>query len=420
MFASAQPAWAQNQLSNLIEQARMNDANQHQISAQAQALRETGIASATLMDPKLKMGIGGVPVDSFGLDDDPMTNISVGLMQQFERGDTLKLQQRKMNQQAEGIALQGRVRELEVANNVTQLWAELYFQQQSELLIRKNRALMQDLVAFIETNYALGKSQAQDLLQAQLQVSKLDEKLQANKQVQQRIQSQLSEWLGEVAFTLQSDGVHDWVKLEAVLENQKGNTNYYSVLGFHPTVLIADALIKANQTQVDIAKQAYEPQFGVEVMYGYRQADGMMGQPASDLVSVFLTMDLPFFTDKRQDKQYSAAQYQVGAAQSQRDLLLTQMNAKVNTLLVDKANTEQRLSRYQHTLLKQAKQRTQAVERGYENNTAQFSEFITAASEELALAVEQARLQADLNITKSNLAFWLDGFAYTSAGHSSQ
>ena len=130
MLVSAQPVWAQSQLSSLIEHALANDASQRQIALQAEAMRETGIASATLMDPKLKMGIGGVPVDSFGLDDDPMTNISVGLMQQFERGNTLQLQQRKMNQQAESIVLQGKVRELEVINNVTQLWSELYFQQQ--------------------------------------------------------------------------------------------------------------------------------------------------------------------------------------------------------------------------------------------------------------------------------------------------
>ncbi|MCV5639715.1 TolC family protein, partial [Escherichia coli] len=88
--------------------------------------------------------------------------------------------------------------------------------------------------------------------------------------------------------------------------------------------------------------QAYNPQFGVEVMYAYRQADNMMGEPASDLVSAYLTMDIPLFTSDRQDRNLAAAQYQVGAAQSQKDTLLTQMNAKVNTLLVDRGNLTQR------------------------------------------------------------------------------
>ncbi|WP_413769135.1 TolC family protein, partial [Vibrio vulnificus] len=128
------------------------------------------------------------------------------------------------------------------------------------------------------------------------------------------------------------------------------------------------------QTQVELAEQSYTPQFGVEVMYAYRQANNMKGEPASDLVSAYLTMDIPLFTGNRQDRNHAAAQYQVGAAQSQKDLLLSQMNAKVNALMVDRTNLEQRLERYQTTLVEQAKARTKAVERGYQNSTAQFND----------------------------------------------
>ena len=113
------------QLNALIESALANDTSRSQYAAQSQAMRETGVASSTLMDPKLKVGFGGLPVDSFKFDEDPMTNISVGLMQQFERGATLDLNQRKANQQADGMAYQVQVREREVANSITQLWLSL-------------------------------------------------------------------------------------------------------------------------------------------------------------------------------------------------------------------------------------------------------------------------------------------------------
>ena len=106
------------------------------------------------------------------------------------------------------------------------------------------------------------------------------------------------------------------------------------------------------------------------------------------------------------------AQYQVGAAKSQKDTLLAQMNAKVNALLVDRSNLEQRLERYQSTLLPQASARIKAVERGYQNNTAQFNDVITATTDELAIQLEQQRLTTDLNIVNSNLAALLGGFDY--------
>ncbi|WP_428807962.1 TolC family protein [Vibrio lamellibrachiae] len=403
-------------LAQLIDIALNTDNGRKQFQAQSHAIRETGIASATLADPKLKVGFGGLPVDSFKFDEDPMTNISVGLMQQFSRGSTLDLQQRQANQQADGMTLQIAARELDVANSMTQLWLELGYQQQAHKVLLENHRLMQEMESFIQTNYSIGKSEAQDLLNAQLQVSQIEEKLQANTQMQHRLISQLSEWLGSDWLyrtdSLQASNQLDWGLLEQRLANSTDSTKHYQQLNQHPMVQMADVAISTNQTQVEIAEQSYTPQFGVEVMYAYRQANGMMGDPASDLVSAYVTMDVPLFTGNRQDRQHSAAQYQVGAAKSQKDTLLSQMNAKVNTLLIDKSNLEQRLDRYQSSLLPQAKSRSEAVERGYQNNTAQFNTVITASRDELALQLEQQRLLTDLNLVNSNLASLLGGFDF--------
>lgn len=414
------------QLNTLIEIALSEDGNRKQYFAQSQAMRETGIANATLMDPKLKVGFGGLPVDSFQFDEDPMTNISVGLMQQFERGDTLDLQQKKAGQQADGLALQVQARELTVANSMTQLWLELGYQKVAEGVMRENRRLLVELENYVQTNYSIGKSEAQDLLNAQLQVSKLDEKLQANQQVQRRLISQLSEWLGsdwlgnqaidsqalDPQGRLHATNYIDWSLLESKLATNRDSTKHYQLLTDHPLVKITDATISSNQTQVELAEQAYTPQFGVEVMYAHRQANNMAGEPASDLVSAYLTVDIPLFTGNRQDKNLSAAQYQVGAAKSQKDTLLSQMNAQVNALLVDKANLTQRLERYQSTLLPQTAARISAVERGYQNNTAQFNDVIAATADELELQLEQQRLITDLNIVNSKLASLVSGFDY--------
>ncbi|NCO47254.1 MAG: TolC family protein, partial [Vibrio sp.] len=140
--AMAQPDSHAKQLTQLIDAALSNDAVRKQYFAQSQAIQETGMASSTLMDPKIKVGFGGLPIDSFKFDEDPMTNISVGLMQQFERGSSLALQAKKAKQQASGVALQVDLRELEVANSMTQLWLELGYQQRAERIVRANQTLM--------------------------------------------------------------------------------------------------------------------------------------------------------------------------------------------------------------------------------------------------------------------------------------
>lgn len=402
-------------LVQLIEAALSNDSARRQYYAEAQAMRETGKASATLMDPKLRFGVTGLPTDSFAFDEDPMTNITVGLMQQFNRGDTSDLNDRKASQQAGALEVKVAARELEVANAITQIWLELGYQQVANQVLLENRTLMSELENFIQTNYSIGKSEAQDLINAQLQVTKLDEKIQANEQMQQRLAAQLSEWLGSDWLlntgSLKATNQLNWDALRDI-ENAASSRNYYSQLNQNPTVQMLDASIDARRTQVDIARESYAPQFGVEVMYAYRQSNNMRGEPASDLVSAYITMDIPLFTGNKQDKNLAAAQYQVGAAQSQKDTLLSQMNAKVNALLIDKNNLTQRLERFESTLLPQADSRVKATERGYQNNTAQFNDVILATRDELALKLEYQRLITDLNLVNNNLSALLNSYSY--------
>ncbi|WEM43081.1 TolC family protein [Photobacterium sp. DA100] len=395
-------------LNALINWAIEHDIAQQQIQFQADAISEMGIANSQLMDPKLRMGVNGLPVDSFAFDEDPMTNISVGLMQQFGRGNSLSLQQKQSQQKAGSVRKQADVRRLDVTQTITSAWIELTYLEQSHLLMQQNQDLFRELTRYLSTNYGVGASQAQDLIQAELQVNKIDEQLQANQQMQQRLRAQLSEWLGEQAWQVKATGYPQWLALQEYFA--KAPHDHYQALTAHPRIQIADELIKSNETGVELANESYQPQFGVEVMYAYRQADRMDGSPAPDLVSAFVTMDLPLFTEKRQDKKLSAAQHQVGEARTQRDLTLRQMHAQVSAAAIDRDNTQQRLVRYRSTLLKQAKEKTQAVERGYQNNTSQLDEYIRAASEELAIELEQARLAADLQQANNTLAYLLNKY----------
>ncbi|WP_418135184.1 hypothetical protein [Psychromonas sp. GE-S-Ul-11] len=85
-----------DKLNTLIKFALNNDQSRKQFFAQSEAMREMGIANSTLKDPKLKLGVGNLPVDSFAFDQESMTNISIGLMQEFERGSTLSLQKKSL------------------------------------------------------------------------------------------------------------------------------------------------------------------------------------------------------------------------------------------------------------------------------------------------------------------------------------
>ena len=78
-------------LQNAEQIAVQDDPGQKIYQAQQASLIAKGNSSATLADPMIKFGLANMPIDSFSLDSDPMTQMTVGISQQFSRGDSLEL-----------------------------------------------------------------------------------------------------------------------------------------------------------------------------------------------------------------------------------------------------------------------------------------------------------------------------------------
>ena len=69
--------------------------------SRASALREEAVAAGERPDPMLQLGALNLPVDSFDLDQEPMTQLRVGISQQFPQGDTLALRRAIMDAQGD-------------------------------------------------------------------------------------------------------------------------------------------------------------------------------------------------------------------------------------------------------------------------------------------------------------------------------
>nr|WP_086937411.1 TolC family protein [Thaumasiovibrio occultus] len=411
-FASAQMS-----LQDAISLANDRDTQQLQYDYQAQATRESSVAAGQLMDPTLKVGIGGLPVDSFSLDDDMMTNLSVGMMQKFSRGDTLDIRQQRGDIEAQAYGYQSDLRALSVTKTLTDSWIELYYLQQVEAVLNQRSALLSRLYRNANQNYALGYGEAQAIVAVEVNQAKVHQQLLTNSQQQTALNVQLSEWLG--AQTLRADALPQWPALDALLESQilttaaQSSTEHEALsqlLTRHPSVLQIDQAIALKQNDVQLAEEAYAPEMGVELMYAHRRANDMAGQQASDLVSVFFTVDVPLFTDKRQDRRLVAAEHGVGAVTAQRDTLLRQLDAQARRLAQDIEFSEQRLAMYQNQILASASERIRAVNRSYQNGVATYAEVVAARDERLMLTIEQHRIEADLHKAKNQLAFLLNQY----------
>ena len=270
------------------------------------------------------------------------------------------------------------------------------FVEKSTQLVENNRVLFKGFYRDLQSQFSLGLVENEDLLLAEIELGKFADKLAFLDQQSLRYRSLLSEWVGEIAYAQLANSSPLWPEsLTYIKKSNALNNRHYELLTAHPKVRALTQNIKVAQSNIHLAEQAYQPSFKVELGYGHRLNEMDNGERRSDLLSGFISMDIPLFTDQRQDQSMIAAQQLKGQKQADQRLLLRQLNALLNAEIVNYLQLKERQARYQESLLKQAKVYTELLEQSYMSNTRSFKEVIQAYIYEQNLTLEYQQLYFD-------------------------
>jgi outer membrane protein TolC len=385
-----------------------------------QSLDSQSIASATLPDPMVSVGLANLPVDGFDFNQEGMTQFKVGIAQRFPRGDSLALQQKRLATQSSQHPLLGENRKARVAVTVAQLWLEAFRAQKSIELIENDRELFEHLVDVVQLSYssALGRTRQQDLVRAQLELTRLEDRLTLLHQQQEAALSRLREWLGpELSansvtwghsnFTLPDVLPTIELKYPALFEDQSTfqPQRFMPYLKAHPAIKSLDQKINASSLGIELAKQKYKPQWGVNASYGYR-GDDPMGNSRADFFSVGVTFDLPIFTSNRQDKMVQSAIADTEAVKTEKWLALRKMLATLETDSARLARLDQRLYLYHSRLLQEMHEQAEASLTAYTNDDGDFSEVVRARIAELNARIDVLKIEIDRLKTVVNLNYF--------------
>lgn len=411
------------------------------------SIESMSIAVSTLPDPKISIGLANLPTDGFDFGQEGMTQAKIGIAQMFPRGDTLDIKSQQLRIQSEAYPFQRQDREAKVAVTVGSLWLDAYRVQQSIALIEKNRSLFEQLADIAEASYssALGKTRQQDIVRAQLELTKLEDRLEKLGQQKSRYEGMLSQWLTK--FTTGNDSVeatlfndlslHDMVLSQQIpqidlLNNKLVHTKSWSnsqelvqYFTSHPSVVAIDKKVSATKTGIKLAEQKYQPEWGVSASYGYR-ADDPMGRSRADLFSVGVTFDLPLFTENRQDKEVQSAIFKTEAVKTEKLLLLRQLLGSYSSAKGRLQRLKDRQNLYTSKLLPQIHDQAEASLTAYTNDDGDFAEVVrsriavlNAEIDELTLNVEEQKLNLELNylfIGSIKTAMTSNNMNYTNSG----
>ena len=161
-----------------LERAKSSNASVATDTAAAQAARHRIRPAGSLDDPRIRADLVNLPTGEFDLSSTPMSGIQLGLAQKLPFPGLLS--NRKEAARAGAAAADESVsdRRLRVRAAVEQTWARLGFAQRALDVTDENIDLLRQLSEIAAAKYRVGSGRQQDVLRAQVELTRLlDERL---------------------------------------------------------------------------------------------------------------------------------------------------------------------------------------------------------------------------------------------------
>ncbi len=362
------------------------------------AFSDKARAVDTWADPRIKVGLQGVPVDSFDLQQENMTQIIVGYQQMLPRGDSNANASGSMMAMARTQTAKAQQRERLVLMKVRQVWLDVVLQKKTLDIIQANRKLFEQMLDISQSFYASGRQQQQDVVQAELEISLVDDRLERARSELVVAEANLAKWVGEENMTHGVASEQAKLELTGLLELAELKRR----LEQNPELLAMKQQVIGQQKQLDLANDQYSPQWGFDINYGFRSGNNgnnPINGERSDFLTAMVTLDLPIFTENKQDRNLSAQKQRLQAVRYQQLDVNRELLKRLQAVVGRLQKLKDRHQLYDDKVLPQARQNAEVSLRGYQSGVVSFFTLTRARVTELNTRL--ADLQIDVAYNKA-------------------
>ncbi|MGD8408433.1 MAG: TolC family protein [Thiohalophilus sp.] len=363
--------------------------------ARSTALQEQAVANDSLPDPKLKLGLMNFPTDTFERDQEPMTQLQLGIQQMFPGGDSLEYKSRQTLSRAQAQGYLSEAQRRQLIRNVRQAWLEWYYWYRAREIVKQNHSLYSKLVRITESQYASGGQQQQDVIRAELELGLLDDRLVDIHNQIDVARAQLVRYLGNISSSAAPPTTFPTLPEPATPES----------LTEHPMIQAAQAEVTAQEHGVSVARQSYKPSWMLDVTYGARDGLNMDGSERADFLSAMVVMDMPLFTSNYQDRKVAASKQYLQSAQYNLDDQQRELYRQWQAAMTSWTSLANRLARYDDQLLPMAQENASAALRGYQSRGTEFNALMRARIMKLDTELKALRLRIDHAKAQSQLLY---------------
>ena len=313
-------------------------------------------------DPTISLSYGGNALPPFTVmraDPSSARQVMAEQMVPFPGKTRLRTEIAARDADAETLAYEAVVRR--VAAEVKQAYFDLAFVGRSLAILQKDREALEGFEKVTEIRYSVGKAAQQDVLRAQLEVTRLSQRATMLNQQRRTLEAQLNSLrnfpidspVGAPAIVQPSAFVYTQDQLQ-----EAAQANY-------PVLKQRLAMVDQNRLSVELARKELRPDFSVG--YTYMQRDGL-----PDMYGITLSTSLPLFRHRKQDMAIAEAAANLESARQMQANELTVLRYQVQQDFLEVQATEQLLKLYSQGISPQSSLTLESSIASYETGGVDF------------------------------------------------
>ncbi len=367
------PIWGPPSLTRLIEEGITQNKEIKSLEDRVASLKMEIPFAGSLDDPRLGFAILNLPTDTFDFDQEAMTQKQIFIAQKFPWFGKLDLKTQRATLKAVRQQAILDAKRLELARKIADAYYELGYVATSLKTNAQLTDIVSQLLGVAETRYATGRGLQQDVLQAQVELSKLlDEKITLGR-TRRTLEDRINELLNRESFTpVQPPQDLSYPDLQLEIERLQDKA-----LKENPQLRVRQAQIDIAAKDIELARKDYWPDMDVKLAYGQRDED-FTGRDLPDFVSGSVTMNIPLWQKNRQDSKLAATKKSHQAAINFYRNLVQSLPHRVDALVTEIRDTQKNYRLFNEALLLQAEQWANSSLSAYEVGKLEFNTMIGA------------------------------------------
>jgi outer membrane protein, heavy metal efflux system len=347
-----------------------------------------------LPDPKLRVGIDNLPVsgpERFRYDSDSMTMRAVGVMQEFPNSAKREARSLRAARQRDVEVVGLEAQRAMLAREVATAWFEVHYAERSRAALERLVRQFQLQVDTLASGVARGRQGTAEAFMVRGAFEQASDRILEQDRLIARARIMLEALIGDEARRPLSAPPETTVFAHP-------REHLVTRLNEHPELRVQEQREALARAEVDVARSSAKSDWALEVGYGHRA-------PAFDnMLTVMVSIDLPWQTGRRQDRDIASRLAEVDQARAMRENARRVHEAEVRGWFADFDTAERRIERFERTLLPLARERSAAALAAYQGGRGELGAVLEAeravTETELGLnqaLAERAKAWANLN-----------------------